>query len=133
MYSIKVLFVLMIRRPPRSTRTDTLFPYTTLFRSNPLAHIRRADDTEVVNELQKLAVMLFPAPERSDPFWDEAARAAFIGVGALVAANPGMHFTIGEIYPRPTTGDPKSDPPKAREDARGAGQRRRQTCHRANP
>src|SRR3546814_20751920 len=27
-------FFLMIRRPPRSTRTDTLFPYTTLFRSN---------------------------------------------------------------------------------------------------
>src|SRR3546814_10389609 len=27
----------MIRRPPRSTRTDTLFPYTTLFRSNPVA------------------------------------------------------------------------------------------------
>src|SRR3546814_6193345 len=27
-----VLFFLMIRRPPRSTRTDTLFPYTTLFR-----------------------------------------------------------------------------------------------------
>src|SRR3546814_12279342 len=27
------LFVLMIRRPPRSTLTDTLFPYTTLFRS----------------------------------------------------------------------------------------------------
>src|SRR3546814_4257919 len=26
----------MIRRPPRSTRTDTLFPYTTLFRSQPL-------------------------------------------------------------------------------------------------
>src|SRR3546814_14651071 len=26
-------FFLMIRRPPRSTRTDTLFPYTTLFRS----------------------------------------------------------------------------------------------------
>src|SRR3546814_17666702 len=26
-------FVLMIRRPPRSTRTDTLFPYTTRFRS----------------------------------------------------------------------------------------------------
>src|SRR3546814_5137964 len=25
----------MIRRPPRSTRTDTLFPYTTLFRSKP--------------------------------------------------------------------------------------------------
>src|SRR3546814_21191832 len=35
----------MIRRPPRSTRTDTLFPYTTLFRSPlafpPSAHLRR--------------------------------------------------------------------------------------------
>src|SRR3546814_6898131 len=29
-----VFFFLMIRRPPRSTRTDTLFPYTTLFRSD---------------------------------------------------------------------------------------------------
>src|SRR3546814_5171921 len=28
-----LFFCLMIRRPPRSTRTDTLFPYTTLFRS----------------------------------------------------------------------------------------------------
>src|SRR3546814_14577939 len=32
-YSI-LFFFLMIRRPPRSTRTDTLFPYTTLFRSD---------------------------------------------------------------------------------------------------
>src|SRR3546814_2180152 len=31
--SLSVFFFLMIRRPPRSTRTDTLFPYTTLFRS----------------------------------------------------------------------------------------------------
>src|SRR3546814_3309723 len=30
---ICLVFLLMIRRPPRSTRTDTLFPYTTLFRS----------------------------------------------------------------------------------------------------
>src|SRR3546814_12428504 len=28
-----LFFFLMLRRPPRSTRTDTLFPYTTLFRS----------------------------------------------------------------------------------------------------
>src|SRR3546814_18165322 len=34
LYVVLMLFVfLMIRRPPRSTRTDTLFPYTTLFRS----------------------------------------------------------------------------------------------------
>src|SRR3546814_21085374 len=33
MYLLYRIFFLMIRRPPRSTRTDTLFPYTTLFRS----------------------------------------------------------------------------------------------------
>src|SRR3546814_4015335 len=32
-FGILFVFFLMIRRPPRSTRTDTLFPYTTLFRS----------------------------------------------------------------------------------------------------
>src|SRR3546814_11148480 len=37
-YSVTlVVFFLMIRRPPRSTRTDTLFPYTTLFRSREYA------------------------------------------------------------------------------------------------
>src|SRR3546814_20354410 len=33
MFLFALFFFLMIRRPPRSTRTDTLFPYTTLFRS----------------------------------------------------------------------------------------------------
>src|SRR3546814_12265852 len=34
----------MIRRPPRSTRTDTLFPYTTLFRSRPHDLLRHQVD-----------------------------------------------------------------------------------------
>src|SRR3546814_14278431 len=47
----------MIRRPPRSTRTDTLFPYTTLFRSGPQAAANLAQrlgvsaDLPVVNSL----------------------------------------------------------------------------------
>src|SRR3546814_7342415 len=43
-----LFFFLMIRRPPRSTRTDTLFPYTTLFRSvlrRGLSHLRSAGHT----------------------------------------------------------------------------------------
>src|SRR3546814_4206539 len=36
------VFFLMIRRPPRSTRTDTLFPYTTLFRSGDRREISDA-------------------------------------------------------------------------------------------
>src|SRR3546814_13696745 len=39
------VFLLMIRAPPRSTRTDTLFPYTTLFRSCP-GQVAEADATE---------------------------------------------------------------------------------------
>src|SRR3546814_19276898 len=38
----------MIRRPPRSTRTDTLFPYTTLFRSGEASDIRIAHCPERV-------------------------------------------------------------------------------------
>src|SRR3546814_4714915 len=34
----------MLRRPPRSTRTDTLFPYTTLFRSDGLVTTKRRAD-----------------------------------------------------------------------------------------
>src|SRR3546814_3801843 len=43
MYILDVFyfFFLMIRRPPRSTRTDTLFPYTTLFRSERVDGIHR--------------------------------------------------------------------------------------------
>src|SRR3546814_1389337 len=36
----------MIRRPPRSTRTDTLFPYTTLFRSMPGTGRPRTEGTD---------------------------------------------------------------------------------------
>src|SRR3546814_16462097 len=39
--SVSELFFLMMRRPPRSTRTYTLFPYTTLFRSLSLAQSRQ--------------------------------------------------------------------------------------------
>src|SRR3546814_1169124 len=37
-----MIFFLMIRRPPRSTRTDTLFPYTTLCRSVPFERVAAA-------------------------------------------------------------------------------------------
>src|SRR3546814_7398737 len=48
-----VFFFLMIRRPPRSTRTDTLFPYTTLFRSV---------DEPIVIEVAVLQVARLDAP-----------------------------------------------------------------------
>src|SRR3546814_12227433 len=43
----------MIRRPPRSTRTDTLFPYTTLFRSGPAVR-QRTDEPALPDGLAHL-------------------------------------------------------------------------------
>src|SRR3546814_3386076 len=43
----------MIRRPPRSTRTDTLFPYTTLFRSAGLLRLPLVCDRNVAAQLTK--------------------------------------------------------------------------------
>src|SRR3546814_15592114 len=43
----------MIRRPPRSTRTDTLFPYTTLFRSKELL-IGEAADPALIDTIRRI-------------------------------------------------------------------------------
>src|SRR3546814_6189260 len=45
----------MIRRPPRSTRTDTLFPYTTLFRSHPTERAAVCQPGVVTEQLQNKA------------------------------------------------------------------------------
>src|SRR3546814_1307392 len=49
----------MIRRPPRSTRTDTLFPYTTLFRSQAKKRIRRNDRRADVNKSRVSRIRTF--------------------------------------------------------------------------
>src|SRR3546814_8584663 len=47
----------MLRRPPRSTRTDTLFPYTTLFRSDVAHHVTEivfgGDDLDLHDRLEQ--------------------------------------------------------------------------------
>src|SRR3546814_1483924 len=82
----------MIRRPPRSTRTDTLFPYTTLFRS---AHAAIYDAVASLDrELDALpsasapSVVILPdAPRRP-------SRRAWFG-GAMAAAIVGMVSVSG--------------------------------------
>src|SRR3546814_14703380 len=54
MESVNIFFFLMIRRPPRSTRTDTLFPYTTLFRSRLLQYVLRDLETTFAGIEQEL-------------------------------------------------------------------------------
>lgn len=65
-------------------------------RYNPLAYVRR-DPVGLYDDLQRIAVMLFPAENRADPFWFETARSAFVAIGGYVAETPGLPLTIGEI------------------------------------
>src|SRR3546814_10777606 len=58
----------MIRRPPRSTRTDTLFPYTTLFRSRLSLCRRRDEDERQAGEDRR------PAREGNQPPLDQEPR-----------------------------------------------------------
>src|SRR3546814_16414370 len=62
-YDILCFFFLLIRRPPRSTRTDTLFPYTTLFRSAVLpATVQRRRQTP---DRRRSLVALAPSATRA--------------------------------------------------------------------
>src|SRR3546814_14195227 len=66
-YMFFVFFFLMIRRPPRSTRTDTLFPYTTLFRS--ILHHDHLRHTG--NGAPKQHLLLIAPAERSEEHTSE--------------------------------------------------------------
>src|SRR3546814_5030884 len=55
----------MIRRPPRSTRTDTLFPYTTLFRSHPADALAMMDfvyQPEIAAQMAEYVNYICPVP-----------------------------------------------------------------------
>src|SRR3546814_6601166 len=107
----------MIRRPPRSTRTDTLFPYTTLFRSCSwfdhiqsvaVDHIKQLPDLiglrvlaarlEVqiarhIRVLENMVTAIRPLEFESKGFGDPAQ---FLETGATVQANPGAELRSEE-------------------------------------
>src|SRR3546814_3382164 len=75
----------MIRRTPRSTRTDTLFPYTTLFRSQ---------DTYLFNDTLRSNIMI-GRPEAGDV--ELTAAVAHASLDDLVASLPdGLDTLVGE-------------------------------------
>lgn len=77
-------------------------------RYNPLAYIDRTDPDDVIIELQKIATMLFVAPEHGEAFWANGARTGFAGVGAWFAETSDEPLTMGAIYRHLTDGDARS-------------------------
>src|SRR3546814_16451545 len=79
------VFVLMIRRPPRSTRTDTLFPYTTLFRSDRRRHdLRAAAGVDLAVDAQRFGA------------GRQRQREQQAGQQRLQGAAPGSSATVGD-------------------------------------
>ena len=87
---------------------DPLAPDGRTARFNPLAHIDRSSASVVLDELQRMALMLFPGHDHADPFWSEAARTGFIGVGAYVAETADLPFSLGEIFRQLTQDDART-------------------------
>src|SRR3546814_16295489 len=82
----------MIRRQPRSTRTDTLFPYTTLFRSSSAE-----DSSGSVNLTYGAGRGLSKSGEVTEVVWDSPAFNAGLTVGMNVIAVNGTSFSSERI------------------------------------
>ena len=77
-------------------------------RYNPLAYLDRTDPDDIIIELQKIATMLFVAPEHGEAFWANGARTGFAGVGAWLAETSDEPLTMGAIYRHLTEGDARA-------------------------
>src|SRR3546814_19893438 len=107
----------MIRRPPRSTRTDTLFPYTTLFRSQP----EHAE--EVARPLQGLGPgELAVAHRRLDNLVAEPVRRIEGGGRRL------RHVANAVAADRPDAGNKSEDILAVRSEERRVGKECGSTC-----
>ena len=65
-------------------------------RWNPF-HYVSADVLRRINDLQRIAEMLYPDPPNVDPFWTASARSLFLGIALYLFETPSMPKTVGEV------------------------------------
>src|SRR3546814_15212836 len=101
----------MIRRPPRSTRTDTLFPCATLFRSERRL-ITARDQARIANETLRAAQVRVQAG-RASPIEAERANVARVNADAALTreerAVEVARFTLSRIIGQPIAGPLDTD------------------------
>src|SRR3546814_1120485 len=88
----------MIRRPPRSTRTDTLFPYTTLFRSVAAALELTGD---LAKQAQKMLAKLYDAFLGTDASQIEINPLAVTDDGKLLVLDAKVGFDSNAMFRHP--------------------------------
>src|SRR3546814_19712743 len=89
-FMLIVFFFLMIRRPPRSTRTDTLFPYTTLFRS-------WGNDWEFQRGTEKVSLQVQGKFRANHPAAMVPAALAGLGLGLIPEYFVSEHLADGTL------------------------------------
>src|SRR6202171_2644109 len=65
-------------------------------RWNPFSYVSR-DPVRRLNDLQRIAEMLYPDPPNVDPFWTASARSLFLGIALYLFETPSIPKTIGEV------------------------------------
>ena len=65
-------------------------------RWNPFFYVS-PDPLRRVNDLQRIAEMLYPDPPNVDPFWTASARSLFLGIALYLFETPSLPATIGEV------------------------------------
>ena len=65
-------------------------------RWNPFCYVSD-DPLRRVNDLQRIAEMLYPDPPNVDPFWTASARSLFLGIALYLFETPSLPKTIGEV------------------------------------
>jgi type IV secretion system protein VirD4 len=65
-------------------------------RWNPFFYVS-SDALKRVNDLQRIAEMLYPDPPNGDPFWTASARSLFLGIALYLFETPSSRKTIGEV------------------------------------
>src|SRR3546814_18019916 len=120
-----VVFFLMIRRPPRSTRTDTLFPYTTLFRSrrNRICFPPWRRDMGLAKGLQLALTPISVCVERSRDTHRNGVRPRGIST-SLDANGYGFSCVLASSLLQPPS-CPTTPRPSGRPDRKGVGEGKR--------
>lgn len=65
-------------------------------RWNPFHYVSESSERRV-NDLQRIAEMLYPDPPNGDPFWTASARSLFLGIALYLFETPSLPQTIGEV------------------------------------
>ncbi len=76
---------------------DPLAPDARTARWNPLAYVAEAPLYRTIDDLHRIAGMLYPDPPGTDPFWSTSARSLFLGIALYLFETPGATRTLGEI------------------------------------